>query len=366
MRRSPLHDLLTKRGATFQERSGELVPMKFSSFEKEYNAVRQKVGITDFSFTQRMRVPEEGLDVFEKYAAGSVANIRFGRVLHTLAADDDGMAESDLYIGNDDEHLILIGESLVDNASTKKVLEGLGAAQAGLMDISDETALIGLDGVEAWAVARDLFTADVLGLPYLSLETYELNDIEIKLIRGGKTSEFGYLLLVPADRAVEVWERLEEAGAKYGIEPVGLETHMALRLDGRFFNIHSEGASIKDPLPLGLQWMIDFDGDDFRGKAAISDRRAAGLKKKIIGIVPQNSDGTLEVGDIIQHRKETVADVVAACYSPTLGSSIGLAQFDLEYAYAGLELIGDDDRVIRTVSLPPFTAKSLGIKLDEM
>lgn len=366
MRTSPIRDLLAARGARFEERAGVEVPLVFSTFEEEYAAVREGVGLSDLSFCFRYEVPEEGLDLLEQYAAGPVANIRFGRVLHTLAADDEGMIEADLYVANDDETLLLIGEGLVPDASTAATLDGLGAADAGLKDISGSTALFALDGFNAWAVAKDLFGADVLGLPYLSIETYELDGVELKLIRGGKTSEFGYQLLVPAESAATIWERLEQAGAAHGLKPVGLEAHEALRLDGRFFNVHAEGAKVRDPLPLGLQWMIDIDGDDFRGKEAILARREAGLLKKIIGVAPVDADGPLAAGDAITHDGETVAEVVTASFSPTLGHRIGLALFDVAYAYAGLELEGADGKGIRTVSLPPFIPKSLTIKLDEM
>lgn len=366
MRKSPIHDLLAERGASFGGHVDAVTPMRFSSFEEEYHAVREGVGLTDFSFTNRFRVPEDGFDVLEQYAAGSVANIRFGRVLHTLAVDEEGLAESDLHIANDDEELFLIAESLVDRDTTAGLLARLGGDEAGLEDISESTALFGLDGYKAWSVVMDLFGADVLGLPYLSLETYELDDIPINLFRSGKTSEFGYLLQVPAESAAHVWQRAERAGQAHGLRPVGLETHFALRLDGRFFNIYAEGAQVRDPLTLGLQWMFDFDGEDFRGREAIMARRAKGLTRKIIGVVPSDKATELPVGSSVVHQGETVGTVVASGYSPVLSSPIGLAVFDLEYAYSGLEYATADGKGIRTVSMPPFLPKSLTVKLDEI
>ena len=366
MRVSPIRELLAARGAVFSERAGVEIPLRFSGADKEYSAVRDAAGLCDFSFMTRYRVPEDGLDVLEQYACGSVANIRFGRVLHTMAVNDDGMLESDVYIANDDENMIMLCESLVDDAAAAAVLDGMGASKEGLEDLSGSTAVFGLDGLNAWAIARDLFGTDVLGLPYLSIENYELDGVEIKLIRGGKTSEFGYLFIVPVKHATAIWERIEKAGEPHGLVLVGTEAHSMLRLDGRFFNIYEEGARVSDPLPLGLQWMIDFDGDDFRGKAAILERRASGLKNKIIGLTPSDPGGVLEIGDEIAHRGETVAKVVAAVYSPTLKKRIGLALFELPYAYSGLTLEGNDGLLIETISMPPFMPKSLGVKLDEM
>jgi glycine cleavage system aminomethyltransferase T len=366
MRTSPIRELLAERGASFGRAAGREVPLEFEGPEAEYRAVREAVGLTDFSFTARHRVPEDGLDALEAYAAGAVASIRFGRVLHTLATDEKGEIETDLYVANDDENLVLIGESLVDDGAIAAALEKSGLGEAGCEDLSESTALFGIDGYAAWALVRDLFGPDVLGLPYLSIEVYELAGEEVRLIRAGKTSEFGYLLLVPASIASEAWLRLESAGERHGARPVGMRAHSMLRLDGRFFNVHEEGAAVRDPLPLGLQWMIDWEGEDFRGREALAERREAGLKRKIIGVIPEDSSAGLAAGDEIDHRGESIARVVTAVRSPTLGGSIGLALFDLDYAYSGLLLCCEDGRRIRTVSMPPFTPKSLTVKLDEM
>jgi aminomethyltransferase len=366
MRKSPLHELLASRGAVFAERAGAEIAVRFGEVDDEHRAVREAVGISDFSFATRHRLPEAGLDALDAYALGSVAGIRFGRVLHTMAADDGGFVESDLYIANDDESFIVLGESLVDDAATARVLEAAGAISAGAEDLSASTALIGVDGFRAYAVAKALFGADVLGLPYLSIETYDLDGVSVKLIRGGKTSEFGYLLLVPAGDAEAIWRRIEAAGEPHGIKPVGAAAHSALRLDGRFFNVHEEGRAVRDPLALGLQWMIDFGGEGCRGLDAIRGRRAKGLEKKIIGVVPADAGGGLEIGDAIVAGSDEVARVVTAAFSPALGRRIGLALFDAAYAYAGLEFAGADGRGVRTVSMPPITPRSLTIKLDEM
>jgi aminomethyltransferase len=287
-------------------------------------------------------------------------------VLHTLALDEDGFVESDLYVANDDQRFFLFAESLVDDGANAAVLKQIGAAEAGVEDISDETALFGIDGFKAWAVVKALFGADVLGLPYLSLESYALDGAPVQLVRAGKTSEFGYLLLAPADAAARVWERIEKAGEPFGLRPVGMEAHAALRLDGRFFNLFAEGAKVRDPLPLGLQWMIDFQRENYRGAEAIRTRREAGLTKKIVGVAADAPDAPLDAGDAISHQGKAVAQVVCAAQSPTLGRRIGLALFDIAYAYAGLSFDGPSGRPICTISMPPFTARSLTVRLDEL
>lgn len=366
MRVSPIRELLADKGASFRVEAGVERAAGFTSFEEEYRTVRDAVGLTDLSFTARYTLPEAGLDVFERYATGSVANIRFGRMLHTMAVDEAGYLEADLYIANDDENLILIAESLVEDTFIESTLRALGGADAGLKDLSEDTALFALDGVNAWAVVKDLLGPDILGLPYLSVETYELAGVDIKLFRSGKTSEFGYMFLVPSSSAAAIWSQIEEAGKPHGLGLVGFDTHMGLRLDGRFFNIHAEGKAVRDPLQLGLQWMMDMEGEEYRGREALMARRQEGVKKKIVGVATPSRDEILSAGTPIYCDGRPIGEVVTATLSPTLNRWLGLALLEWDFAYANLDFTDEGGRRISTISMPPFAAKSLAVRLDEM
>jgi aminomethyltransferase len=247
-------------------------------------------------------------------------------------------------------------------------LQRAGAAAAGAVDLAATHALLSLDGFKAWEVAKTLFGSDVLGLPYLSVENYTFEGQRVRLFRAGKTSEFGYLLLAPQETAGALFDRCQAEMASREGRLCGVEVHDDLRLDGRFFNIHAEGRRVRDPLALGLQWMIDFEKDNFPGAAAIKQRRAEGLKSKLIGVALEPGSPQLEIGARIFHDQHAVAEVVASCFSWALNQWLGLAVFPIELAYSGLpfRLGAPDGVVVRSISMPPIMPRSLGVKLDEM
>jgi glycine cleavage system aminomethyltransferase T len=125
---------------------------------------------------------------------------------------------------------------------------------------------------------------------------------------------------------------------------------------------------VRDPLVLGLQWMIDFDKDKFRGSEAIKRRRAQGLQKKIVGVAAEHGCNQLVTGVQIFHDGRAVAEVAADCYSFVLQQRLGLAVFPVELAYSGLSfhLAAADGPSVRTISMPPIMPKSLTVKIDEM
>jgi aminomethyltransferase len=369
MRPLALHDQWTNAHASISERFGAEIVVAASDRKKEYFFIRDAVGITDFSYMRAFKIPEEkGLDFLDTLLAGNVAKVRFGRVLHTFLADGEGHLMADCFMANNDEELILLCESLVDDTALNSILSANGAAEAGLIDLSEDHVVLSVDGYKAWAVIKDLFGTDIVGLPYLSIERYGFEGQDIRLFRAGKTSEFGYLIMAPVSCANALFARLNELTVHHGGGLCGCAVHNDLRLEGRFFNIFAEGAVVRDPLTLGLQWMIDFDKDKFLGREAIFARRSAGLTEKIIGIGFEGPVESLAPGTRIFDGNDKISEVATSCFSHVLQSSVGLAVFPLAIAYSGLSFhIGaPDGPEIKTISMPPIMPKSLSVKLDEM
>jgi len=369
VRTSPLKSKLAAAGATFRDRYGVEVVSHFADRKTEYASVRDGVALTDFSFVRAFRVPEEkGIDYLDGLLAGNVAKVRYGRLLHTFLADENGELVADCYVANNDQEFLLLCEGIVSDEQLDARLQSAGAREAGLVDLSPDHALLSLDGFKAWEVAKKLFGADVLGLPYLSIETYPFEGGTVRLFRAGKTSEFGYLLLVPAALAPALFDAIQAEVTKLGGRLCGVDIHDDLRLEGRFFNIHAEGARVRDPLVLGLQWMIDFDKETFHGAGPIKERRAAGLKRKIVGVAAEPGCEGLKVGAALFHDGRAVGEVVADGFSGVLDRTVALAVFPVELAYSGLtfRLGAADGPVVQTLSMPPIMPRSLGVKLDEM
>lgn len=367
MRRSSLHDFFAANNAVFETRAGVECAKTMAGPAVEYALVRDAVAISDASHHQIFTIPEAGaIDVLDRLVAGNVARIRFGRVLHTFMADDNGEIMADCYVANNDDEFLVLCESLEDDAAIRARFQAAGNA-AGLQDLSESHAVISVDGYKAWAVAKELFGADVLGLPYLSIERYQFEGATVRLIRAGKTSEFGYLLVVPFAQAQALAMRALSAAKKYGGGLCGTAIHNDLRLEGRFFNIYAEGAVVHDPLALGLQWMMDFEKEGYPGRDVLLQRRAAGFERKIIGFKGP-TDAAIRNGSALYDDGRKVGEVVATAESHVLGCTLGLAILPVAVAYAGLEFALDkpDGPMVTTVSMPPIMPKSLTVKIDEM
>jgi aminomethyltransferase len=365
---SPLKEKLAAAGAVFRERHGVGIVSHFGNLRAECGAVRDAAALADFSFARVFTLPETpGIDWLDALVAGNVPKIRFGRVLHTFLADKDGLLAADCFVANNDQEFVFICESILPDAELDALL-AFGGKESPAKDLTAGHAVLSLDGFKSWEIAKKIFGADIIGLPYLSIENYQFAGGPVRFIRAGKTSEFGYLLIAPVKIAAQLFDALKAGVEEHGGRLVGADAHDALRLEGRFFNIFREGERVRDPLPLGLQWMIDLEKEHFSGGAAIKERRAAGLKRKIIGLAADANCAALQSGAPIFHEGRAVGEVVTGCVSYVLNQPLALGLLPLEWAFSGLQFrVGaPDGPVARSISMPPIMPKSLAVKLDEM
>ena len=368
MRTSPLKEKLAAAGAVFRERHGVQVVSNFGNVQAECGAVRDAAALADFSFVRIFTLPETpGIDFLDALLAGNVPKIRFGRILHTFLADRGGKLAADCFVANNDQEFVFICESILPDVELDALLATNGGEPA-LKDLSADHVVLSLDGFKSWEIVKKIFGADVIGLPYLSIENYQFAGEPVRFIRAGKTSEFGYLLIAPVTIAAQLFDTLKAEVEARGGRLVGADAHDALRLEGRFFNIFREGERVRDPLPLGLQWMMDLEKENFSGSAAIKERRAAGLKQKNIGLSADTNCTTLKTGANIFHEGRAVGEIVTDCVSVVLNQPLALGLLPLEIAFSGLEFrVGSPDgAVVRSISMPPIMPKSLTVKLDEM
>lgn len=368
MRISPLKETLAAAGAVFRERHGVEVVAHFGDPRTECGAVRNAAALADFSFTRVFSLPEEkGIDFLDALLAGNVPKIRFGRVLHTFLADPNGLLAADCLVANNDQEFVFICESILPDAELDARLASAGI-ESPATDLTGGYVVLGLDGFTSWEIVKKIFGADIVGLPYLSIENYEFAGEPVRFIRAGKTSEFGYLLIAPMSVAAQLFGTLKAEVEERGGRLAGADAHDALRLEGRFFNIFCEGERVRDPLPLGLQWMIDFEKENYLGCEAIKQRRSAGLKQKIIGLAADRAGAALKTGATVFSGVEPVGNVVADCVSTVLDRPLALGLFPVDWAFSGLEFrVGSPDGpLVRSISMPPIMPKSLTVKLDEM
>ncbi len=318
-----------------------------SDIETEMNALRNSVVLTDCSYMRKCAFDEiDGADLLDEKLAANVLKLRYGKAIDTFLADDNGDIVATTTLVNINDKILLFAESINDDV-LEKITE-----QAESLDATH--SLLSIDGPDAWKVAKKIFGADIFNIGFMTAEKYDFEGCDAIVMRTGKTGEFGYQILVENSVAKPLFVQLKDAVIEQGGMLAGIDTLLAARMKGNFFNIFVEGANVKNAIELGLQWQIDFAKDSFCGSEAIFNARNNQQKKLIAITCKKNAN----VGNSIFNGNEKVGEVVAVDASDT---SFALALIDVNVAYVGQSFSDNPNGsdVFETTSRPAIIAQSL-------
>ena len=148
------------------------------------------------------------------------------------------------------------------------------------------------------------------------------------------------------------------AGAAFGLKPAGLGARDTLRLEAGYCLYGHELTDETTPLEAGLGWVVKPDAKDFVGRAALVAQKAAGVPRRLVGLVCEGR-GIPRDGCAVSTRSgATVGMVTSGTQSPLLGAGIALALVDNrpELTAVGTRLAVDvrGRPLAATVTKPPF------------
>ncbi len=206
-------------------------------------------------------------------------------------------------------------------------------------DVSDETYMIALQGPKAIELLQNLVPVDLAGVSRFTAVETEVEGVAAIIGRTGYTGEDGVEIFFPADRALQIWERILSAGPEKGIEvqPIGLAARDSLRFEPAFPLYGHEIDADTTPLEANLGWACKFDSD-FIGKEALLKQKETGLTKKLIGFELTDKGVPRQGYPVASPAGEEIGVVVTGLYAPTVEKYCGHAFVPPEYAKVGTNI----------------------------
>ena len=125
------------------------------------------------------------------------------------------------------------------------------------------------------------------------------------------------------EEAEQVWNKVFEAGANWGIKPVGLAARDTLRLEMGYCLYGNDIDDSTSPIEAGLGWITKFS-KDFVNSEFLKAQKEHGVAKKLIAF-EMNERGIPRQGyDIVDAHGKKIGRVTSGTMSPSLGKGIGL------------------------------------------
>jgi aminomethyltransferase len=341
--RTPLYERHVALGARLVPFAGWEMPVQYEGVIPEHRAVRSDAGVFDVSHMGELEVEgPRARELLQAALSNDLDRIGPGRAQYTLLTNEHGGIVDDLIVYELERERFL----LIVNASNREAdFEWLRERElpgAEVRDVSDDFALLAVQGPRA---------LERLGLPDAPAFTFaegEVDGVECVVNRTGYTGENGVELLVPAERAVELWDRVIERGAV----PCGLGARDTLRLEVCYPLHGNDIGPETDAISAGLGWVCALD-KEFTGVDELRRIKEAGPERKLVAFVMEEP-GIPRQGMAIAEG----GDVTSGSHSPMLERGIGLAYVPAKLAQPGSELTIDvrgRSRRARVVKKPIYS-----------
>lgn len=240
-----------------------------------------------------------------------------------------------------------------DAASHEGVLKTISrftmAGDFYVTDVTAQTSMFSVQGKQAAVATEKVLRAGLYDLPRNYVIEVVWQDSYVTILRATQTGEDGFDIIVDADKAPELRQALEQAGA----QPVGEETREILRVEAgipRFGRDMDETTVVTET---NLDDAVSYTKGCYVGQEIIVRIKHRGhVAKKLTGLRFE-TDQRIEPGTIIRSADNTeVGRVTSTAISPKLGS-IGLGYVRYEYLAAGTSVITENE-TNATVSELPF------------
>ncbi|MGZ4602451.1 MAG: GcvT family protein, partial [Kineosporiaceae bacterium] len=353
-KRSVLHDRLAAAGASFRDVSGwegadwyaepgqappeyPLTwgrPGWFDRWAAEHRAVREGVGLFDMSFMAKFLVQGDEAGSLLQWLSANRVDGPEGRVTYTPWLDANGTVAADLTVTKLDgeRYLVVASDTVHRHVETwmrRHIGAGRGARHVTVTDVTSAFTMLSLQGPRSRDVLRRLTTADLAtpAFPFRTARTIEVGLARVLCLRITYVGELGYELYVPAEHAVDVFDRVLEAGGACGLRHVGLKALGSLRLEKgyRDYGHDVDNTDAVDEAGLGFAVRMDVPGG-FLGREAVAARRSAGPpRQRLVHVLLSDPEPMLFHAEVVHRNGRAVGYLRSGSYGHTLGGAVGLA-----------------------------------------
>ncbi len=346
-----------KLGAKMVPFAGFNMPVQYSGINDEHQTVRSGVGVFDVSHMGEFILKgEKAIDLIQKISSNDVSKLYDGKVQYAYIPNETGGIVDDFLTYRIDEHtyFLVVNASNIEkdwNWISKYNTEGVE-----MKNISDQTALFAVQGPKAAEALQSLTEIELAHMAYYTFEKGTFAGVANVLVSAtGYTGAGGFEIYVANEDAHKVWDAIFEAGAAYGIKPIGLGARDTLRLEMGFCLYGNDIDDSTSPLAAGLGWVTKFT-KDFVNSANLKAEKERGVAQKLVGFEMIDRGIPRHDYEIVDAEGKKIGRVTSGTQSPSLKKSIGLGYVDSAFAKEGSEIFVSirNQPIKAVVRKPPF------------
>ena len=262
------------------------------TLDREYWAIRNSAALIDV--TPLIKYVIKGKDaaaLLHRVATRDIHKMKVGQVYYTGWCDEEGKMIDDGTISRLEEQTFRLTAAepnlrwLTMNAVGMKV---------EIIDVTDEIAALSFQGPNTRKILNLVAETPVDELKYFRVMKNKINGMDATISRTGYTGDLGYEIWMDNKDALAIWDALMNAGADYGVAPVGILAMDMARVEAGLFMLDVDYTSTthawieaqkSSPFELGLDWTVALDKPGyFVGRRALEREKREGSAWKLMGL----------------------------------------------------------------------------------
>ena len=331
-----IHEFL---GAKMVPFAGYNMPVSYEGVNREHETVRKAVGVFDVSHMGEFLVTgPNALELIQKVSSNDASKLVDGQAQYSCLPNASGGIVDDLIIYrlNSEKWLLVVNASNIEK--DWNWINEHNTMGADLKNLSEDYSLLAIQGPKAIEAMQSLTSENLSAIKFYTFKVSDFAGIEHVIISAtGYTGSGGFEIYCKNSEVEQVWNRVMEAGAEYGIKPVGLAARDTLRLEMGYCLYGNDIDDDTSPIEAGLGWITKFT-KDFVNSENLKKEKEEGPVRRLVGFELIDR-GIPRMGyAIVDENGYTIGRVTSGTMSPSLGKGIGLGYVPTEYKEPGTDI----------------------------
>ena len=356
MKNTALTAIHEQLGAKMVPFAGYNMPVQYEGVNAEHEIVRNGVGVFDVSHMGEFFLKgENALALIQKVTSNDASKLVNGKAQYSCLPNNDGGIVDDLivYKIKDNHYLLVVNASNIEK--DWNWISSHNDLGVEMTNASDQYSLLAIQGPKAAQAMQSLTNIDLSNMGYY---TFQIGDFAGKqnviVSATGYTGSGGFEIYFKNEDAEYIWNKVFEAGAAFGIKPIGLAARDTLRLEMGFCLYGNDINDTTSPLEAGLGWITKFD-KTFTNSDQLLQQKEAGVGRKLVGFEMIERGIPRHDYEICDAQGNVVGIVTSGTQSPSLGIAIGMGYVPSALATVDSEIyirIRNKDIKAKVVKMP--------------
>lgn len=333
---SKTHEAL---GAKMVPFAGYNMPVQYEGVTIEHETVRNAVGVFDVSHMGEFLIEgPHALELIQKVSSNDASKLTIGKAQYSCLPNDTGGIVDDLIIYRikDDTYLLVVNASNIEK--DWNWISSKNAMNATMRDLSEDYSLLAIQGPKAIEAMQSLTSEDLSSIKFYNFVVGDFAGIDHVIISAtGYTGSGGFEIYCKNSEVKQIWDKVLEAGADFGIKPIGLAARDTLRLEMGYCLYGNDIDDTTSPIEAGLGWITKFT-KDFNNSEALKAEKERGPERKLIGFELDDRGIPRHGYDIVDNNGNVIGNVTSGTMAPSLGKGIGLGYVPPIFADPGSKI----------------------------